>query len=310
MSGSLLDQRVGPEDLAFCLALPLSRKDFERSAQEQFDFVPNWLRSLSGRNDPLEFAWHAYTRERLPDELRRLCDVLAGRGVRVEAPVDWQQLGSCMRERRVVILMAHFANTPIEPSCIANPHHLLAMVDHEEHWILDEVRHALRGRLWWSLVARGEQDLRRTIAFRLNRLVERGRGGRGAAGAKPARRRRAISRLLLEYALMPALAAARPLELADGMFSAWDLLEQVIPHEREVIVDMTSCNAAEMGEVVRLVRRGCRVIAPRGTIRVQAGILLVRTITELLTAGERTYVEAHFEALDAIRDVITRGHEP
>src|SRR5688572_19904361 len=97
VTGSQLDHPVRPQDVAFCLALPVDRSGFERAADARFDYVPSWLRRWSARRDPLEAAWAVYAQARIPQELQRLCHDLAASGVRVEAAVTREQLGRCLR---------------------------------------------------------------------------------------------------------------------------------------------------------------------------------------------------------------------
>ena len=322
---------VTPADCAFCLAIPADRDAFERVADpHRYDYVPQWLMRLRDRRSPLEAAWECYCCAQVPQQLGALCRTLSEMGAEVVKNAGMEDLARCLGSKRAVLLWAHWSSQRFEPQAVLDPEGIVELAESRSHWLLNEVRRVLRrgtAPVWlpplrpYSFLSRGREYAQAFIAARFNKLIGRTDQYRERLLQKETRTFLSdrlprigtgppdVTRVLLEYKLIPAVEAARPLELSDGMHTAWEVLDDAIPDERDVVFDLTACNTTELAEPIRLVRRRCRTIAPFHKTDIQTGVLLVSTVFRMLSEHPRPYLEAYVEALEYLKQVLRESYE-
>ena len=303
---------VGPEDCAYCVGIPVTRRAFLESAEDsvRWDYVPRIVDGYRFERDGLERAWAEYQRQ-VAGLLESATAVFRDLGVAVSTETDLATLRSAARERRVVILTTHWRSTPFTEADVADAAGLLRRVLEPKSWIEKRLRAGLSKKLrvgWFrrfdSAVdeARRRGELLARVIDVLNEEDARARSDRdvraGSASSKrrappPADRAPCLTRFRVEWELGGVLAEQAHVELSDGVQRVTDLGASLRDART---MDFSMCFSSELQDAFLLMSPDGHVVATYEQASIPISILTLKRTFDLLRARRRPYAQARMQA--------------
>jgi hypothetical protein len=297
-------QPVGPCDCALAVAIPTRRDQFLADLEEQAskDFAKQLRRQMGRRGEVVWDRWYADFADFVLDVAR---DV-ARQGVAVCMDAGLDAVGELTRQHRVVTLFAHWCFPPLLASDVLRPDVVLAGIRAArgiDTSAVDDLAVA-------ALLASDERveqagdaqelasALNEALAPSIHYYVGASPGGLGNAASplshdKP---QAGLTRPLLEEAFPGCFKPARCLELGDGLWSIWDLVNG-IKEDFDGVLDLTVCNSLIPGEIIKRYRRRCTAITNRQLASAEVRLVTYRHVIRSLNARA-----------EAFEDVVMRAH--
>lgn len=333
MSGSRLieaesSQPVGLDDCAVCVGVPIERASFEACVASLGDhhFIESHV-AASGRRD-----WESYAPSNAYPLIASL-ERWSRRGVQTIPFAGLKDLSEVIGSKRVVVLLTHWRGAePFKPEDIVDPHKLLRLVAGADREVHLEIATAVR-ELGFEryLEVQGEsfndkciKEMRENLADVLTALVQTSYRSVDVAAAEVelsmekalrraqrcdclvrlGRNKYRATRLMIEMRCDGAVRNGHPLELADGMHAASDIVELLPKGDREWrYLDLMMCNSTQLLEVVRRERRNIRVLGHQMRVSPVNVLPVMDRTFEILEKQPCSYFQARALAIEVVREL-------
>ncbi|WP_281557869.1 hypothetical protein [Thalassomonas sp. RHCl1] len=293
------------KDCTLCFGVPLNKGEYYDAADAaRFDWIPSRCNEISqvyniSYEQAVEKDWRDYLASGICDILNALADTAEALQIDVRRNAGLRDVHYSLQHQEVTILIAHWRSRNFEVEDIFDSEQIICLADKESDWTYQEIKYALK-RYKKHAIA----DTRNWVKESLSFLVDRTRTKREKLennrcslfsffDTSPD-----IGRPWLEYVLGAKLRQGESMELRDKMHTA-ESIWKLIPNDKHHILDLSSCNATELTQIISVERRLCHAIAPFHTKHPQlAGHLIGKTINHL---KDCSYLDARRKALDEIK---------
>lgn len=273
---------VTSNDLALAIAIPLDRGQFEARLRdtELYDYPASVARRYPGLSR--EGLWG------LVEPTVKVCAYVATEverlGVRVERRLRCADLGTVMRDARVVTLVAHWRFVPFTSSEIIDPRNIVAELRSGEDRLAAKLRD-IAGLSIEELRSYEDNALKPKLADAFNALTSRGHEHYSESSrlvpVTDADALDYVTRADIEARFAKYVAASSAIELSDGLRSIGEFVSK-IPSDFCGVLDLTLCNSAVLGNAIKANRPEVTVVMNRFAASARSRLILyLATVREL-----------------------------